>query len=298
MREPRNHLLKRSARISFVSTPSRPLYGTSSPRGGSARYIFGRPQVEPIWGGYQRESKADVLWVSKSPLTGFSPWERKQVNERPIYLRSVFLMLALLQTFTHLHYDYDKVYLPGDEKFRSPQQRSVIVLSPTSQLKAIAPSLVQRVAIRSVLVSIASPFVFALFIRKTAWAWTLALARILWDLPAAAELSYIPPYHISLLLRCVGSSFLLILLWESSNAIFSVFVAQKPLKNGVPLTEGSKDPNGSLLNGLKSNKDVAKVCNIPSSTDRALTIIDFCILGTIANHAALRSQTKDYFRRY
>lgn len=210
-----------------------------------------RAKVRPVFSG-----------ILKSPLTGFSPWERKQLNERPIYLRSVFFILALLQTFIHLYYDYDRVYLPVYKKTGSAQQRSVIMIPPTSQLKTIIPSLVQTVVVRSVLVSIFGPFVFAIFIRKTAWAWTLALARILWDMPAAAELSYIPPYHIFLVLRCVGSSFLLMLLWESSNAIFSVYVAQEPLKNGAPLTEESKDPNGSLLNGLRSNKDVVKVCSI------------------------------------
>lgn len=170
------------------------------------------------------------------------------------------MILALLQTFLHLYYDYDSVYLPDYKKHGSAhQQRSVIVLAPRIQLQLIAPSLIQKVAIRSVLVSLVGPFVYAMFVRKTAWNWTLALARIVWDMPAAAEMSYIPPYHISLIIRCMGSSFLLILLWESSNAIFSAHVAQEPLKNGAPLTDQSKDPNGTLLNGLKSSKEIIKV---------------------------------------
>lgn len=203
--------------------------------------------------------RAPTCWHSESLLTACSPWERKRLNERPIYLRSVYIMLAFLQTFIHLCYDYDRVYLSGYKKSASTQQRSVMMLSPITQLKILAPSLIQRVIVRSGLVSLLGPFAYALFIRRTAWSWTLALARMLWDMPAAAELSYIPPYHISLIVRCMSSSFLLILLWESSNTIFSAYVAQEPLKNDAPLTNESKDPNGSLLNGLESNKDLVKV---------------------------------------
>ena len=36
-------------------------------------------------------------------------------------------------------------------------------------------------------------------------------------------------------------------------------MAKAPLKNGQPLTFEAKDPNGSLLNGLKSKKPSIKV---------------------------------------
>ena len=68
-----------------------------------------------------------------------------------------------------------------------------------------------------------------------------------------------PPYHISLIIRSAGSGFLLLLIWEISNAVFGAYVAQEPLKNGNPLSNDSGDPNGSLLNGLKSKNEVIKV---------------------------------------
>ena len=188
-------------------------------------------------------------------------WEKKRLNERPIYLRSVFFISALLQAFLHLYYDYDRLFLPITSRKgeKHPGQRAHIVEAPIEQLKTTAVSLVQRAAVRSTLIGLSGPFIYAIFIRRAAWSWALSLARILWDLPAAAELAYLPPYHISLILRSLVSSFLLIFLWESSNAIFSAFVAQEPLKNGQPLTYESKDPNGSLLNGLQAKKEVIKV---------------------------------------
>lgn len=47
--------------------------------------------------------------------------------------------------------------------------------------------------------------------------------------------------------------------WSSGNTAFSVFMVREPLKDGNPLTSESKDPNGSLLNGLKSKKLSIKV---------------------------------------
>lgn len=167
-------------------------------------------------------------------------------------------MLALLQSFLHLYYDYDRLFLPiiSKKDENRPNRRPHVVVAPIEQLKTTACSLVERAAVRSVLIAISGPFVYAIFIRRTAWSWALSLARILWDMPAAAELSYLPPYHISLILRSLVSSFLLVFSWESSNAIFSAFVAQEPLKNAQPLTYESRDPNGSLLNGLQSKKEV------------------------------------------
>ena len=170
-------------------------------------------------------------------------------------------MLGLLQAVLHLYFDYDRAFLPmdGNKAKNRSIYRARIILAPIEQLKIAAPSLGQRVLLRAILVGISGPFVYAVFMRRTAWSWALFLARMLWDMPAAAEPSYMPPYHISLLLRSLSSGFLLILIWESSNTIFTAFVAQEPLKNGQPLTEESRDANGSLLNGLKAKKEVIKV---------------------------------------
>lgn len=168
-------------------------------------------------------------------------------------------MLALLQTFVHLYYDYDRVFRPMSQETGAADQRPRVVGRPMAQLQASAPFLLQRVVFRSVIMNMVAPFAYTLFLRGTAWNWMLSFARIFWEMPAAAELSFIPPYHISLLARSLVSSFFLILLWESSNTIFGAFIAQEPLKRGMPLTNESNDPNGTLLNGLKSKKEVVKV---------------------------------------
>ena len=162
----------------------------------------------------------------------------------------------------HLFYDYDRVYLPVGGISGSSERGLKTSGTPIARLQASARPLLRRVAERSIIIGIISPIVYALFIRRTAWHWMLVFARIVWDMPAAAELSYIPPYHFSLLFRSLSSSFSLLLIWEASSVILSSYVAQEPLRGELPLTDQSQDPNGSLINGLKSNKEIVKVRRI------------------------------------
>jgi nucleoporin NDC1 len=57
---------------------------------------------------------------------------------------------------------------------------------------------------------------------------------------------------------------LLVVLWEFINKAFDLYIAQEPLKNDQPITSDSKDPNGTLLNGIKSKKDANKVSQCDS----------------------------------
>ncbi|KAI9716006.1 MAG: hypothetical protein M1812_005640 [Candelaria pacifica] len=105
---------------------------------------------------------------------------------------------------------------------------------------------------------IVGPIIYSVFIRETAWNWTLFFAKLLWRLPQSSNPPTVPPYHISFIVRSVFAGFLLVLLWEVSNTVFGAYVAQQPLKKGHPLTDDSRDPNGSLLTGLRAKKDVLK----------------------------------------
>ncbi|POS85302.1 hypothetical protein EPUL_002999, partial [Erysiphe pulchra] len=58
---------------------------------------------------------------------------------------------------------------------------------------------------------------------------------------------------ISALSACFGLCYLESILIGKKNSS-SFYTAQEPLKNGRPITQESRDPNGSLINGLKSQK--------------------------------------------
>lgn len=216
-----------------------------------------------------------MLFYSMS-LMNLRHWEKKRLNERPIYIRSILFLSALLQTMYHLYYDYDRVYLPKVlrqvETSQGPEittekkleihtsLRPHTLVSPWEQVKAAAPLVLQRVALRSTAMAISGPFIYAIFIRRRAWHLSLSLAQLLWDMPAAAILSYLPPSPIWLVIQSLYAQLLLLLIWESSNTLFSAFVAQEPLRKGQLLSDESRDPNGTLLNGLKSKREVPKVC--------------------------------------
>ncbi len=166
-----------------------------------------------------------------------------------------------MQSFLHLYFDYDRVLLPvtKTKPETAPDQRPHIVVSPLALLKTRLPRLVQRSVPQALSIIVLGPVVYSLFLRRMAWSWSLFLAKIFWSLAKSSEPPKIPPYHISVLFRSVTSSFLLIFLWEFSNATFEAYVAQEPLKNDRPLTADSRDPNGSLLTGLAARKEVPKV---------------------------------------
>ena len=174
-------------------------------------------------------------------------------------------MLAIVQSLMHLFYhNYDSVTLPvslakTDEKSeRRPKQQH-----PVLQMKPLLPSLAQQILIRTAIITISGPIIYAMFIRRAAWNFSLYFATLLLDVPVS-KASYIPPYHYTLILRSLICSILLTTMWEFSNLIFSAYLVKAPLKQGEPLTSDSRDPNASLLNGIKAKREIIRVSTIAS----------------------------------
>ena len=171
-------------------------------------------------------------------------------------------MLAILHSGLHLYYNYDSVTLPVTQAKTNvgsgepPKQES-----PLLQMKALLPGVAKGICVRAAGVAVLGPIVYALSIRRAAWNSSLYFAALLWDVPAS-QLSYIPPYHYTLIFRSLTSSLLLITLWEFSNAAFSAYLIQEPMKREQPLTSISKDPNASLLNGLKAKREIIRVSSV------------------------------------
>ena len=148
------------------------------------------------------------------------------------------------------------------------------------QMKLLLPNLLRSVGIRAVGVAVLGPIAYTCtpFIRRVAWSFSLYYNALLWDVPAS-PLSYIPSIHFSLIRRSLTSSALLITLWGFSNAIFSAYLTQEPMKREQPLTSESKDPNTSLLNGLQAKREIIRVSSIASSeTVKYSYCTDLCFL--------------------
>lgn len=178
------------------------------------------------------------------------------------------MLLAIMQTMCHLSLDYDQISLPlnkAESKTVNGEDQSTMEkklppsVQPLEELKARVPSAIKNIVLQTVAITASAPILYALIIRNRAWDFSMFFARLFSDVAPVADLSYIPPYHISLIWRSLTSGFLLLLLWQSSNAIFSAFFTQEPLKRGQPLSAASADPNGTLIDGLMSKKEINRV---------------------------------------
>jgi nucleoporin NDC1 len=222
-------------------------------------FVFGEVYI------WSRGNNADLGWVDQG-----RPYERPRLNENPIVLRSLYMYLAVLQTCLHLYSERDTVQLlevRGTKKQGSQEEPKL--LKPMEKIQKDAAGIAQRSFKITVMGIVSIPLVYYFVLRGTAWSWTYFFGRLFFrNLPKSA-----PPAGIvhmpTLFWQGASSSYMMVLLWELSNAFFTLYVAQPPLKKDSPLTSEIKentgsysakspDPNGSLLNGLKSKKEVPK----------------------------------------
>lgn len=198
-------------------------------------YIFSAPR------------SAKINWITDAKNA-----ERPRLNERPIYMTSYFIFLALVQAVCHLYYDYDRIDLPA--KKTKPEAGAQVLPPPYVSLRAMLPTLAVSSIRRALTMTIMAPVIYVFTIREFVWGWTLMFAKMFWSLPKATSLPMIRPFEWTLLIRTWWGGAMLIMMWEVANTAFTLYVAQEPLKNERPLTYESRDPNGSLLTGLKGKK--------------------------------------------
>jgi nucleoporin NDC1 len=90
------------------------------------------------------------------------------------------------------------------------------------------------------------------------WEIHLTLAKPFYDLSrSTAEPTRVPDL-ISILWNAGVIGMLLGCTWQVSSLLFITYIGQEPVKKDLPLSAASKDPNGTLLSGLKAKRDVVK----------------------------------------
>lgn len=195
-------------------------------------------------------------------LTQTRSYERPYLNERPLYLRSVFYLLAVIQSLVHLVYDYDQIRLPAPKPYSKSPSRGPdnAVLSPRERLRSDLPQRAQAAVLRCLALAVLGPLVYSLFLRRMVWEWTSFAVRVSNYIPKSSSAPpSTPPYRFPLIVRSVLSGYLLVILWETAAVAFEAFFAQEPLKSSVPLTNDCRDQNGTLLTGLKSKREIPQV---------------------------------------
>ncbi|KIW52758.1 hypothetical protein PV05_08381 [Exophiala xenobiotica] len=204
-------------------------------------------------------SSPDLSWTI--PGSHNAP---EMLNEKPIFFRLYAQLLALTYAGVHLYLGNSSLIIPISKLPSTPSPegnaQSTHPIRPVQiQLQQKLPGAVMRSAVCAGLVMVAAPFLNTLFFRRTLWHIHLTIAKIWSNLSRAnARPTGIPPLGPTYLARCLFAGFLLALTWELTAILFSTYLSQEPTKAGLPLSNTSKDPNGTLLTGLRAKRDVVR----------------------------------------
>ncbi|KAG6018667.1 hypothetical protein E4U41_003677 [Claviceps citrina] len=198
---------------------------------------------------FSMPESANLRWV-----TYFSG-DRPRLNERPLFFACYLAVCALLQTVNHYQADVDRLDLGLSRRSSAAQQKVLGFLPrPFQTVLLKLPSVLGQCAQQALSAVLLCLILYYLVLRSFAWGWALTVVRLFYKLPKTTILPPVWPTDLYLLARCFYAGTLINFIWSSGNTAFSVFMVREPLKNGNPLTSESHDPNGSLLNGLKSKK--------------------------------------------
>ncbi|KAI0180715.1 nucleoporin protein Ndc1-Nup [Hypoxylon sp. FL1284] len=190
---------------------------------------------------------ANLGWIT------YYSGDRARLNERALFYTVDLVTLGVAQGILHMSLDYDRMIL-GTVKPKREGDANVRSTAGWDRLSDLAPVAVMRAGMLSIVVALVNYVVLYHFLRRPAWSWAMSLFRIFYNLPKSNIPPSQAPWSILMLGRSIWAGFLLCLLWSFGDIAFRLQLAKEPLKNSQPLSAESKDPNGSLLNGLKSKK--------------------------------------------
>ncbi|KAK5661304.1 hypothetical protein OQA88_11199 [Cercophora sp. LCS_1] len=191
-------------------------------------------------------------------LVNYYMSDRAKLNEKSIYFTANLVLLGVYQGIWHLFEDTDRLVL-GTAKADKSDSGAHDADAQWQRLWAKLPSIVRSSFNHSLTAMAGSLFVYGLFLRTPLWRLALFFLRPWYNLPRSNFLPATWPFTATAILRSFYASFLFMLFITLANVSFSMLLSKEPLKNKKPLSsDAKKDPNGSLLNGLKSKKESIK----------------------------------------
>lgn len=192
-------------------------------------------------------AEAGLSWITT--LSG----DRLRLNERALFYTVNLVILGIVQGILHISLDSDRMLL-GTVKPKREGEANNGAVSGWEKLGEWTPVVVVHSGMLSMAVALANYIVFYHFLRRFVYGWTIHFFRIFYSLPKTNLPPGQAPWSVWMLGRSMWAGFLLCLLWYFGDIAFRLQLAKAPLKNNQPLSAESKDPNGTLLNGLKSKK--------------------------------------------
>lgn len=185
--------------------------------------------------------------------------EYMRLNERPIFFRTLFVFLGLVQACMHLYHDYDNINIPVTKFTRNAQKTTMNTLpTPRTQIQESIQIYITRAFQYTCSAIVIGVLVYTIFLRQLLWRISYMLVGTVYPLSKQGKATRAAGL-MDLVGRFFVTGFLLVMLWEVSNAAFTAYARQEPTKRGFPLTRESKNPNGTLITGLKTTKPLVKV---------------------------------------
>ncbi|KAF2461252.1 nucleoporin protein Ndc1-Nup [Lineolata rhizophorae] len=219
-------------------------------------------------------------------------YERDRFNERPIYMLTMYSLLGTTQAALHMWNDDDRIefcrpkyvealarHNQGGANPEPPPQPE----APMVEVRKALPKLMKTAVFRTGAALFPLTIIYIMFLRSLVFWSTYAVLRPF--VPRTTRLSKYPGLA-DLMSRFIYGGVLLMLYFGFVNATFSAHVRRDPLKGGKPITNDSADPNGSLLQGLRSKKPIPQVCQLRMCGNVWLTIQAFALreVAIIADH--------------
>ncbi|TKX25429.1 hypothetical protein C1H76_2077 [Elsinoe australis] len=200
---------------------------------------------------FSTAQSANLAWIDPG-----RSYERMRLNERAVMLRTMFVLLSLGQAMLHLAGDYDALEIPyGPAARRGAQQPTSSQALALAQMKRAALPTLLRAVILTFVTAIWGTILYFLALRRTAWSVAYSIGKLFYTLQKSNTPSGLSDvFH--LFFRFMFSGTLLVIMWQLTNLAFSIYASQEPLKKGTPLTNDSKDPNASLVNGIKLKREL------------------------------------------
>lgn len=188
--------------------------------------------------------------------------ERPKLNERSFYIRGLFYFLAFVQTVLHLRGDYDVIAVPGLKPRKDRDDAAATITRSSPEPGVVLLSKLPSIFTISLIATFTSfstgTILYFLGPRTFVWHYYYNFMRNVVSVSKASRPSGIAPF-LPLSTGFMIEGTLLMFIWQFVNKAFDLYIAIEPLKADRPITSESQDPNGTLLNGLKSRKDPVKV---------------------------------------
>lgn len=223
-------------------------------------------------------------------LVNYTMSDRARLNEKTIYFTANVVLFGIYQGLLHLFSDTDRLVLGTAKADKSDSGAH----SADAQWKRIwdkLPAIMAISAHHSIIGLMSSFTIYIVLLRSPLWRLALTFLRPWYNLPRTNLLPPSWPYTFSALFHSFIACSLFAFFVNSANIAFSMLLSKEPLKNKKPLSsDAKKDPNGSLLNGLKSKKDSIKVRGPPIYIDHA-NRPGLCHVGACHHCSRLSRQT-------